>query len=247
MESESQKPIIDAGFSSDGIQKKRFGLAYMLTTLMCFMGTCLLVFPTMSTVYSQFGISDGTAFRKPIVDNLDQAAVDVKFAPDRKLKNRIRNISIFVSLICYFSILVLAFPIANIILSQITIPCDIVYEPLSLKISDFLLGSGIVSLVFALVLLSAIIFGTCRTNVSNVVSRIIVLIMLPIKVAWFIIGACILFSANNECIMQEVISRYVFSIWILSFIDLVATICYVFIKYLTSTKIDVASPNSGII
>ena len=170
--------------------------------------------------------------QKPTID----VASDRKQCVFWMKNNRIRNI--FILLICYFSVLIFANSIANIILSQVTILCDVAYEPLDKAITNFHFGTGVASLVLALIILFALILAEWKYNMSNAISVFILLIVLPVKIAWLVFNVFILFSANNECITQKLISFYASSIWIMTFIDFVATMYYILIRYMISLDIN---------
>ena len=128
---------------------------------------------------------------------------------------------ISVSLIVIFLVFVLPLGIASIVISQTqSDQCD--YEDkIGLDIKEYLFIGGIVSVCVAFVV---VVFGSIALCISCMKIPIIIVLVLNglFAIAWFIIGAFILFRSNLECIKEGSIPVvYALVLWCLTAIGFV--------------------------
>ena len=99
------------------------------------------------------------------------------------------------------TIVVLGLGIACLIVSQQAGGCDNKDSATKLKISDWLLGEGVLLVVLGGLMFIAV-FWT-RSGQGDYLVRFIVLCCALFALAWFIVGAIILFNGNIDCIKNS--------------------------------------------
>lgn len=103
---------------------------------------------------------------------------------------------------CVFTVITLAFAITSIVLSQDGKDCN-EKDVMGLSVADYLLGSGISSIIL-IVLLGFVLLGYINDNEESWYFGVIVVILYVLfGISWFIIGAVIMFRSNTECIHWE--------------------------------------------
>lgn len=128
-----------------------------------------------------------------------------------------QNGPIICAIIC-FLIVALPLGITSIYLSQAeSDQCDYT-DKLGLDIKQYLLGSGIASIIVAcMIAIFGIMFTCCDEAIPSTGIAITVVINSLFGFAWFIIGAIILFRSNIECIREGSIPViYALVLWCLS-------------------------------
>jgi hypothetical protein len=143
---------------------------------------------------------------------------------------------ICISIFCYL-VLCLPLSITNIVLGIIQPgTCDTT-DQMGLNIGDYLLGSGIAGTIFAishifLLLIILLSSSNIITGLAAIFYIFFIFVSIMYSIAWFVVGAIILFRSNIECI--KVVSShviYALVIWCLSALNILNDcVCSVKVK-----------------
>jgi hypothetical protein len=122
-----------------------------------------------------------------------------------------------------FLILALPLGITSIVLSQTeNSACDYT-DQMGLDIKQYLLGSGIVSIIVACFVAAFGISSLCLKEFSLIPIGVALVLNSIFGIAWFVVGAVILFRSNTECIHEgSVPIIYALVLWCLSATSLCA-------------------------
>ncbi|XWV25510.1 putative ORFan [Tupanvirus deep ocean] len=116
-----------------------------------------------------------------------------------------------------FLVISLPLGITSIVLSQTEDDACDYTDQLGLDIKQYLLGGGIASVVVASLIALFGLMSLCIDEFSLIPIGITIVLNILFGIAWFIIGACILFRSNIECIKEgSVPVIYALVLWCLS-------------------------------
>ena len=109
------------------------------------------------------------------------------------------KVAIIVSLVCLV-LLTLPLAITSIVLGS-TSPgsCDYT-DKMGLNVGQYLLGLGISSLIACVILIMCNVAILCEVTVAAIAMTALSILTVLFGLAWFIIGAIILFRGNIDCI-----------------------------------------------
>lgn len=112
------------------------------------------------------------------------------------MANKLARICICICLL----VVLLPLAIACIVMSQKDTDCDNV-DSMGLDTRDYLLGLGITGIIDSVVL--SITFFFLEVDGAVICGFFIFAMLYFFNIAWFIIGAIILFNSNIECIQED--------------------------------------------
>lgn len=136
--------------------------------------------------------------------------------------------AVVVALIVCTALIMLPLAITSIVLGS-TSPGTCDYEDkMGLDVAKYLLGLGISSVITCVVLISCYVMLLCDAPVAQIGIVIISILNALFGLAWFIVGAVILFRGNIDCIRNgssHVI--YALVLWCISALYFVKNCCSV--------------------
>ena len=107
--------------------------------------------------------------------------------------------AVVVCLLVCLLIFTLPFAIASIVLGTKEGQCDNT-DIMGLNVADYLLGSGIASLVTILLLVATAIGAINKSAVCGVLGIVSIVLSGLFSIAWTVVGGVILFRSNLDCI-----------------------------------------------
>ena len=127
-----------------------------------------------------------------------------------------RTVVTICSVIC-FLLLALPLGITSICLSQTERgQCDYT-DQMGLNIKQYLLGGGIASIVVTSLIAFFGVLSLCISELSLIPIYVTIILNILFGIAWFIVGAIILFRSNIACITEgSVPVIYALVLWCLS-------------------------------
>ena len=115
----------------------------------------------------------------------------------------------------------------NVTVNSNLCTCDVTDPLTNLNVSQYLLGLGILNVIFVVILMITIGISLCSESFKPYIPMLVIGVVAGLfGTAWFIVGGITLFNSNIQCIKLTV-SHVIFALvmWCLSALHIVQTCC----------------------